>query len=522
MAGRREFRSGLSSLRRIHDAATLGRTGLVPNGRARHVALAALAVMALTLAVFSDAAPGEFRGVPAVLMLQAATVVAVAWGPLPGAIAALAGATGFTYLVADGSRGSAWTLLLWPALAAAVGLIARNLGQRQTRLRAQHETSTRMLDLLPRLAAPTLHRTWASIATVARELFHADRAAVWQRQADGSLRLLAVVAGDPRGVPTDDAVPVERNVAIPSSAAGDCFIAATWVSSRPPPSLEQETIAERLASMSALAVEQASRHEAQRDLAAMSTRLQAGLLPAPQIGLPEIEVRTLYRPGERRLLLGGDFYDVVERSDGALLVLIGDVAGHGVDAAALAARMRSSWRALAVAGTPVHLLADQLHRIFRLESSNPEMFATACLAQIDPGQASVDTVLAGHPPPMLMARGTVRMLEQAVHPPLGLSDGSPPAAVRHDLGRHWSLLFLTDGAFEGRLRPRASARLGLQALAERVEAQVALTGHPIDLDLLVDGVEASNGGDLDDDVALVMVTREPQLVGERPAERTLA
>jgi serine phosphatase RsbU (regulator of sigma subunit) len=498
------------------------RTGLVRNGRASALAASALATMVLTLIVFAQTAPGDFRGVPAVLLLQAATVVAVAWGPVPGAVAALAGAAGFNLLISGQSRGSTWTLLLWPLLVAGVGLVARHLGRRQMLLREQHAATARMLDLLPRLTAPTLAGTLQAIAEVAQTVLSADGASLWRLRGHDHLVLLAT-AGEVRTPGSWRRHPGSTvRIPVPSTACGDCAIELEWHGSREPLTDVELASSDRLASLAALAIERASREEAQAELAAMSARLQAGLLPEPNIVQPEFRVRTLYRPGERRLLLGGDFYDVVETDRGALMVLIGDVSGHGVDAAALAARMRSSWRALAVTGAPVHSLANHLDTIFRLESPNPEMFATACLAEIAADHSTVQLVLAGHPPPMLMARGEVRLLRQEVQPPLGLAHAPASPPPLQPLGRHWTLLFLTDGLFEGRRMPEQSQRLGLEDLLQEVTTQVALTGHPIDLDLLVNGVEAANGGELDDDVALVMVTREPQRTVRLPVEEALS
>jgi PAS domain S-box-containing protein len=84
------------------------------------------------------------------------------------------------------------------------------------------------------------------------------------------------------------------------------------------------------------------RRVAEAEVAALSARLQAGLLPTPAIGDPRLAIHTRYRAGEDRLLLGGDFFDAVERPDGTLTVLIGDVSGHGADAAALGATLRAA------------------------------------------------------------------------------------------------------------------------------------------------------------------------------------
>src|SRR5690606_18080372 len=66
-----------------------------------------------------------------------------------------------------------------------------------------------------------------------------------------------------------------------------------------------------------------------------NARLERGLLPRPVLRDKNVDVVVRYRPGGRRMLLGGDFYDAVETADGVLRVMIGDVCGHGPDEAAL-------------------------------------------------------------------------------------------------------------------------------------------------------------------------------------------
>ncbi len=80
----------------------------------------------------------------------------------------------------------------------------------------------------------------------------------------------------------------------------------------------------------------------------VSRRLQAALVPEPP-PIDRGQLAALYRPGERRLLLGGDFYLVAETANGEVSLLIGDVAGHGPEAAAFAATLRSAWRTMPLA-----------------------------------------------------------------------------------------------------------------------------------------------------------------------------
>ena len=98
-------------------------------------------------------------------------------------------------------------------------------------------------------------------------------------------------------------------------------------------------------------------------LAEEATRLERGLLPVPILHDRAIGVGTGYRPGRERTLLGGDFYDAVEMPDGSVHLVIGDVAGHGPDEAALGVCLRVAWRTLTLAGAaPEAVLPDPAAR----------------------------------------------------------------------------------------------------------------------------------------------------------------
>ena len=84
--------------------------------------------------------------------------------------------------------------------------------------------------------------------------------------------------------------------------------------------------------------------------AAENARLERGLLPQPLVRNDWFRVVPRYRPGRHQSVLGGDFYDVVECDDGAVFALIGDVAGHGPDEAALGVCLRIAWRTLVLSG----------------------------------------------------------------------------------------------------------------------------------------------------------------------------
>jgi serine phosphatase RsbU (regulator of sigma subunit) len=218
-----------------------------------------------------------------------------------------------------------------------------------------------------------------------------------------------------------------------------------------------------------------------------------------------------YRPGRRRALLGGDFYDAVELDDGSIHAMIGDVCGHGPDEAALGACLRAAWRALALAPRPPHEVMATLHRMLPHERHAPDSFATLSTVAIAPDRRSVEVRLAGHPPPIVIDAAGARLLDvRSGAPPLGIYEQSSWPAERAELGDSWSLLLYTDGLFEGHAGA-SDDRLGEQRLVELLERRIAATpgwatdGGPL-LDGLIAEVERLNGEPLTDDVALVLLT----------------
>ncbi|MDR9367520.1 SpoIIE family protein phosphatase [Conexibacter sp. JD483] len=242
-----------------------------------------------------------------------------------------------------------------------------------------------------------------------------------------------------------------------------------------------------------------------------NARLERGLLPTALVSDARVELTTGYRPGRRRALLGGDFYDAVELDDGTLHVLIGDVSGHGPDEAALGACLRIAWRTLTLALRPPRETLAGMQQMLAHERHAPDMFATLCVAVVAPDRAGAEVFLAGHPPPVLADAGGVRLLcVEHVSPPLGFVDAADWRGNPVQLGGDWSLLLYTDGLIEGRIGAGAE-RLGPERLVELLE-QRGLGGVPAGrdpaplLDELVAEVERLHGGELTDDLAMVLVT----------------
>jgi serine phosphatase RsbU (regulator of sigma subunit) len=261
------------------------------------------------------------------------------------------------------------------------------------------------------------------------------------------------------------------------------------------------------------AVERQAADEARQQLelarvhAEENARLERGLLPAPLVTDPELELTHHYRPGRRRALLGGDFYDAVQDRDGAVHVVIGDVSGHGPDAAALGVSLRIAWRTLVVGGAPRDELLTTLQVVHDYERHMSWMFTTLCMITISPDRRTAAVRLAGHPPPLLLAGGSIAMLEPAnVQPPLGVVDGVAWPAVEHELPERWSLLLYTDGLIEGRTGV-GNDRLGGDGLAAMVRGELDKAGETGLVAALVERAEDLNGGPMLDDVAAFLVQR---------------
>ncbi|MEV5506202.1 PP2C family protein-serine/threonine phosphatase [Streptomyces orinoci] len=239
-----------------------------------------------------------------------------------------------------------------------------------------------------------------------------------------------------------------------------------------------------------------------------NARLERGLLPTPLLAGSELRFAARYRPGRSRALLGGDFYDTVRTPDGTVHAMIGDVCGHGPDEAALGVELRIAWRTLTLAGLSGDRLLNTLQQVLEHERADEEIFATLCTVDIAPDGRSAALRLAGHPAPLLAAAGAPpRLLPQHGGPALGLLPGTHWPCLDVQLGERWSLMLYTDGLIEGRVGEDAR-RLGQEGMVEMIARQLkeGLHGEAL-LDAAVAEVHALNGGELTDDLAMVLLDR---------------
>lgn len=240
-------------------------------------------------------------------------------------------------------------------------------------------------------------------------------------------------------------------------------------------------------------------------------RLERGLLPTPLLDGSTLRFAARYRPGRSRALLGGDFYDAVRTPDGTVHAMIGDVCGHGPDEAALGVELRIAWRALTLAGLCGDELLNTLQQVLEHERADDEIFATLCTVDIAPDGRRAGLCLAGHPSPLVITPGLpARLLPYDNNgPALGLLPGARWPRTQVELGAEWSLMLYTDGLIEGRTG-QDGERLGQDGMLELVRRQLGqgLRGEDL-LREAVNEVRALNGGELTDDVAVVLLDREP-------------
>ncbi|WP_232792459.1 PP2C family protein-serine/threonine phosphatase [Actinacidiphila yeochonensis] len=247
-----------------------------------------------------------------------------------------------------------------------------------------------------------------------------------------------------------------------------------------------------------------------RLLAQENRRLERGLLPTPLLeGASGLRFAARYRPGRSRALLGGDFYDTVRTPDGTVHAMIGDVCGHGPDAAALGVELRIAWRALTFAGLGGEELLRTLQDVLVHERADEEVFATLCVVDIAPDSRSAELHLAGHPAPMLAVPGRPPALlpYDEGGPALGLLPDVSWTRVPVRLEPGWCLMLYTDGLIEGRIG-QGTQRLGQDGMVAIAARHLAdgLAGEEL-LDAVLTEVRELNEGELTDDVAVVLLER---------------
>jgi PAS domain S-box-containing protein len=228
--------------------------------------------------------------------------------------------------------------------------------------------------------------------------------------------------------------------------------------------------------------------------------LQRSLLPERLPRIEGLEIAARYLPAGRGAAIGGDWYDALERPDGRVALVVGDVVGHGLRAAAIMGQLRNAFRAYGIAeGSP----ADVMARVNRLiMSGEDEAMATALYLVLDRETGEVAFASAGHPPPLVLTPEGTSFLEGGRSVPLGAVDPGVFGEAAATLPREATLVLYTDGLVERRGEPLEGRLDALAQVADDAEAG---------LEALCDAVLAGVLGreQPSDDVALLAVRPRP-------------
>ncbi len=242
----------------------------------------------------------------------------------------------------------------------------------------------------------------------------------------------------------------------------------------------------------------------------LALALQRSLLPADLPEMSGVSVGARYFPARDEV--GGDWYDVIDLHRGLLGIAIGDVVGHGAQAAALMGQLRTAVRAYAVEGMEPGAVLERVNRL--LQTIRVRGMATAAYALFDSATARLSIASAGHPPPLLVpSSGDPHLLQVTPGPPLGVVRHPEFVETTTSLGGDEMVLLYTDGLVEVRGEPMEMGFDRLVAAARGAPSAEGLCAQ-------LAGALVSPEG-MDDDVAFVALRNSeiPEKVAMRfPAE----
>ena len=327
----------------------------------------------------------------------------------------------------------------------------------------------------------------------------ADRAAELDQpeRAGESTGAAAIRDGQARFVQHDPSDPrFPASAVLPLVAPGERprgYLALHYREERPFPA-EEQTSLRGVAAQVESALRRAESHDRERRTA---EALQRALLPAALPTPADGRLVGYYRPGSRGALVGGDWYDAVEHEDGRIAGSVGDVAGHGIIAAAQMGRLRHSYRAYALEHRgPAEILARLTRHI------GVDAMATVVCFEVEPDTRRLRYCSAGHLPALVYYPGTgeVQVLDRVAAPPIGVADPSEFTDTVVTLKGPSILFAYTDGLIEQRT-------VGLGDRIDALAAKLAET-PPADLHGYVRAIVVAmrEGSDHEDDIAILALT----------------
>ena len=234
----------------------------------------------------------------------------------------------------------------------------------------------------------------------------------------------------------------------------------------------------------------------------VADRLQRALLPQ---SFPEVEGLSFggaYRPASAEAEVGGDWYDAFALPDGRIAISIGDVAGHGLEAAVIMGEVRQALRAAAIGSDKPSAVLEAVNDVINLRESIS--MVTAIFALYDPKGCVFRYAAAGHPPPIIATPDGFAQVLPGGGMPLGASDSVDSRDWTFTLPPGAQIVLYTDGMIEYDRDIAAGEELLIEAIsAELVTGELADPAKSIQDRIFCD---ASNK----DDAATLTLTRSKQ------------
>ena len=283
--------------------------------------------------------------------------------------------------------------------------------------------------------------------------------------------------------------------AVPIVAKGEAIgaMAVYFKTEHEAPSTEDSELIRSFAHQAGVALERARAYEVEHE-AAMT--LQRNLMPEGVARAATVDADGRYLPATRGVHVGGDWYDILDRPDGTVAFAVGDIAGHGLQAAAAMGQVRSAWRALALSTTEPSAILASLERF--ANGVEGAFFSTILTMLLDPTTDELRYATAGHPPALVIEQdGSTRFLEGGRSVPLGLPFDLPRAQAHERLTPGSILVLYTDGLVE---RRDESLDRGLERLADTAARAAGESLEDLS-DALLDLVAEERH----DDVALLVI-----------------
>ena len=199
-----------------------------------------------------------------------------------------------------------------------------------------------------------------------------------------------------------------------------------------------------LVSQGGQALDRAGRYETER---AIAETMQRSVLPERLPAIGGVSLAARYLPGTIGVDVGGDWYDVVHLDHGRIALVVGDVVGKGVQAAAMMGQLRNALRAFAFEHDDPHAVVSRLDQL--VEWTIESAFATLAYLVVDPHERRIRYVIAGHPPPLVKRPdGSTFFLEHGRALPIGVDASIGFEAGYAELEEGSTILLYTDGLVE--------------------------------------------------------------------------